>query len=577
MRWFLVLVHCWALLTLQQSNAAETEKPKLVVLIVFDQLRGDYIAKWEPHFGDGGFRRMEKDGAWYNNCHYPYGVTVTGAGHASMLTGTDPSVHGIIGNSWYDRKSGASVNCVQSARYTRVPPAPKLVEPVEPVEPKKDGEEPKKEAKLMGTPERLLAPTLSYSIKEATQGKARVIGLSFKDRSAILPVGSKADAAYWLDSTDGMIITSSYFRDAVHPWVEDFNKKRIADRWFDQDWIKFRKDLDYPKFSGADKVIGEGSGVKQGNEFPHPTDGGAKKITKSYYEALYNSPYGNELLLELAKSAIIAEKLGQDEVPDLLSISFSSNDSIGHTWGPDSQEVFDTTLRSDKIMEELLTFLDTKVGKGKYLVCLTADHGICPLPEVSMKNGIDAKRLPTKKLFAAAELFLRLTYTPDAVADTKTRFLESASFPWIYLNEKLLDAKKLDKKEVTRTLVAFLQKQEGIAKAYTEEQLLDANNRDDQILNRMRKSMYPGRSGDVCVVIKPYWLDGDKLTGTSHGTPYPYDTHVPLLVFGTNVKPGIRTELAQPQMIASIFAKALQIPAPAKASYPAPKGLFIHE
>ncbi|WP_029630233.1 alkaline phosphatase family protein [Zavarzinella formosa] len=568
------------LLTAAPLFAVEPEKPKLVVLVVFDQMRGDYIDKWQPLFGQDGFVRMEKDGAWYKNCHYPYAITVTGAGHSSMLTGCAPDAHGIIGNTWYERKSAATVNCSESSRYERVPPAPKVVpEPVKPedTEKKETEETEKKEVKAMGTPERLLAPTFGNAIKEATGGKARVIGLSFKDRSAILPVGSKADGAYWLDSADGMIVTSSFFRDSVHPWVAEFNKSRIADRWFGKDWSKYRPDLDYAKYSGVDEGVGEGTGIKQGRLFPHPTDGGGKKIGKAYYEALYNSPYGNELLLELVKTAVVAEKLGQHEVPDLLSVSFSSNDSVGHSWGPDSQEVLDTTLRSDKIMADLLKFLDETVGKDKYLLCLTADHGVCPLPELSAKNGLDAKRFPSKKIMAAAELYLRLTYMPDAVSDKKTRFIENVTSPWVYLNEKLLAANGLKTADVAKTLASFLAKQEGIARTFTREELEGSFPADDRIGQRMKKSYYASRSGDLGILLKPYWLEGDRLTGTNHGSPYPYDTHVPLLVFGANVKPGIRKEEVTPQTIASIFAKALGIAPPAKAEFPAPKGLFEKE
>ena len=560
---------------LAAAPLAAAEKPKLVVLVVFDQLRGDYIAKWQPLFGPDGFTRMETDGAWFVNCHYPYAVTVTGAGHSSMLTGATPAVHGVIANTWYERKSGATVNCSESTRYARVPPAPPEV--LKPADPTQKDEEPAKVEKAMGTPERLLAPTLAESLKMATDGKGRVIGLSFKDRSAIMPVGPKADAAYWLDSADGMIVTSSFFRDAVHPWVNEFNKKRGADKWFEKDWTRYRPDLDYAKFSGLDKVTGEGTGVKQGGVFPHPTDGGAKKIGKTYYEALYNSPYGNDFLLELVKAAVVAEKLGQDDAPDLLSVSFSSNDSIGHTWGPDSQEVLDTTLRSDRVLADLLKFLDDTVGKGKYVVCLTADHGVCPLPEVSAMHGLDAKRLQTKKLMAAAELFLRLTYAPEAVAETKTKFIENTTFPWVYLNEKLLAAKGLNTADVAKTLAGFLAKQEGIARTFTREDLEGTFTAEDRIGQRMQKSYYPSRSGDVAMVMKPYWQAGDNLTGTSHGSPYPYDTHVPLLVFGGTVKPGIRKEEVTPQAIAAIFAKALGNAPPAKAEYPAPAGLFAEE
>ena len=405
-----------------------------------------------------------------------------------------------------------------------------------------------------------------------------MVGLSFKDRSAVLPGGSRADAAYWLDSTDGMIVTSTFYRDAVHPWVDELNKKRIADRWFETTWDRFRPDLDYSKYSGPDVIIGEGKGIRQGVAFPHPTDGGLKRPGKAYYDALANSPFGNDFLLELVKAAVVAEQLGQDEIPDLLTISFSSNDIIGHTWGPDSQEVLDVTLRSDRQLADLLKFLDDTVGKGKYLLCLTADHGICPLPEVSAARGLDARRLGLKKVLTDAETHLRTVYDPQAAADSKTKWIENATGWWVYLNHRLIDSRGLDAGTVAKTLADFLARQYGIARTFTRAELAQEPDAYDAIGRRMRKAYHPDRCGDVGVILKPYWLPVDPLyaTGTSHGTPYSYDTHVPLLVFGPNVKPGMRRDEVVPATIAAIFAKALGISPPAKAEYGVPDGLF-HE
>ncbi|HKB05258.1 MAG TPA: alkaline phosphatase family protein [Gemmataceae bacterium] len=572
--------------------AAEPERPRLVVLVVFDQMRGDYLEKWKPLFGSEGFVRMQTEGAWFTNCHYQYAYTVTGPGHASMLTGCGPDVHGIIGNTWYDRASGAVVNCSESDRYGRVPPLPKDLpkdEVKEEVKAKEatekkdpDAEEEKKDdpekkapapKKANGTPDRLLAPTFADALKSATGGKGKAIGLSFKDRSAVLPVGPKADGAYWLDSTDGLIVTSTYFRDTAHPWVAELNKSRIADRWFEKDWSRFVPDLDYVRYSGPDDVAGEGRGSRQGRTFPHRTDGGLKRPGKAYYEALYNSPYGNDFLLELVKTAIVAEKLGQHDVPDLLAVSFSSNDIVGHTWGPDSQEVLDVTLRSDRLMADFLRFLDETVGKGKYLICLTADHGICPIPEVSAKRGLEAKRLSATQVRVAADEYLRSVYDEPG---SKTRWIENATGPWWYLNHKLIESRGLKVADVADTLAGFLGKVDGVQRAFTRADLEVEMDPYDDIGHRVKKSYHPDRCGDVAVVLKPYWFDGNPKfgTGTTHGSPYAYDTHVPLLVFGPNVKPGVRKDEVVPATIASIFAKALGIAPPAKAEYSVPEGLF---
>jgi predicted AlkP superfamily pyrophosphatase or phosphodiesterase len=571
--WLAVLLLCLVGLP---ARAAELEKPRLLVLVVFDQMRGDYLPRWRAHFGEGGFTRLLKDGAWFPNCHYPYANTQTGPGHASMLTGCCPDQHGIVMNQWYDRKTAAVVNCAESGRYQRVPALQKAASDEPDLEKMNEEGPVKAKGKFAGSPEHILAPTIGDVLKEATDGKAKVVGLSFKDRSALLPVGKSADAVYWLDSADGMIVTSSVYRDSVHPWVADFNKARIADQWFAKDWTRLRGDLDYEKIVGPDQVAGEGKGIKQGYTFPHPTDGGLPKPGRSYYEALFNSPFGNDMLLELTKRAIVAEKLGSDEVTDLLVVSFSSNDAIGHCWGPDSQEVFDVTLRSDRTMAELLGFLDKQVGPGKYLLALTADHGICPLPEVSAAKGLFAKRLPGRKYITGLEDHLRAKFDGAPVdPDTKSRWVESAQAPWIYLNEALIAARGLKSAVVAKEAAEYLAKQEGIMRTYTRADLAGEFPDNDPIGQRVKRSYYPERCGDVVYVLCPYCLMDPSLTGTNHGTPHDYDTHVPLLFFGGGVKSGDRPGAITPQSIAAVFAKAAGIPTPKKAAFAAPDDLFL--
>jgi predicted AlkP superfamily pyrophosphatase or phosphodiesterase len=574
--------------------AAEPERPRLVVLVVFDQLRGDYPSRWKSLYGPDGFARLQADGAWFSNCHYPYAVTATGPGHASILTGCGPDVHGIIQNGWFDRQAGVVVNCAEHTRYQRVPPLPDKVPPDEvrddvkereakerkpepaPAPAAKDATPAKPQPKAYGTPERLLAPTVADVLKAATNGKAKVVGLSFKDRSALLPVGAKADVVYWVDNTDGTIVTSTYYRDAVHPWVAKLNRERAIDRWFGKTWDRSRPDVDYCKWAGPDDVFGEGKGHRQGIAFPHPIDGGLKRPGKAYYDALYNSPFGNELLLELVKECVAAEELGRDDVPDLLNVSFASNDPVGHTWGPESQEVLDMTLRTDRIVAELLAFLDETVGKGRYLLCLTSDHGVCPIPEVSVARGTEAKRLPMKSLRDAAEAHLRATYAPLAAPTTKLQFIDNQTNPWFYLNDRLLAKLGVEPAAAARTLAEFIAKYEGVLYTFTRADLNREPDPYDAIGRRFRKAFHPDRSGDVGYVLKPYWLEYDSRypTGTSHGTPHAYDTHVPLLVFGPNVKPGTRGEEVVPAQCAAIFARALGIEPPAKAEYPVPAGLF---
>ncbi len=574
------LLALFAMLILPALSAAEeppaAPKVKLVVLVVFDQLRGDLIDKWQPLFGEGGFKRLQTEGAWFKNCHYPYAITTTGPGHAAVLTGASPSRTGIVNNEWYDRAAAIEAYCAGTDRYDLVPAAlPEVIDPKD--EPK---EPVKKKPKAIGTPERLLSPTLGDVVKASGAGK--VFGLSLKDRSGVLPSGKKPDGVYWFD---GRFVTSTYYRDAPHKWADEFNKSQKADAWFDKPWTKFKPDLEYEKLAGPDDGAGEGKGIGQGVKFPHPLAGGLKAVGKKYYESLANSPFGNELLLDFAKVCIDAEKLGQRDAADLLTVSFSSNDLIGHTWGPDSQEVLDTTLRSDAIVESLLKYLDAKVGAGKYAVMLTADHGICPLPELAAKQGKDAKRISGAEFAKGCEAFLREKYGAIDAAEgdpkekSPTRYLEAASPPYLYLNHRLLASKKLKPDNVAEALAGYLRKREGVLQVYPYAVLKAGNVGKDAISQRVLNSFHPDRSGDVYIVLKPYHLletrsaDVKLATGTTHGTPHEYDTHVPLLVFGPGIAGGVRDEAITPLNCAAIGADFLGVKPPTDAEYGLPKSL----
>jgi hypothetical protein len=554
-----VLLGLVCLTSFRSAEPPPVTQVRLAVLVVFDQLRGDYVASpWRDLFVPDGFRRLQEEGAWFQNCHYPYAHTVTGAGHASLLTGCSPDRHGIVNNDWYDRSAGSQVYCV-AERYEQVPASRGMAGFL------------KKRIAGAGSPGRLLAPTVGDELKRLTGGKAQVVSMSFKDRSAVLPAGHKADACYWLDTTTGTFITSTFYRATPHAWVAEFNRGRPADRWFARDWERLRSDLDYERYTGPDDGPGEGKGFAQGLTFPHPMTGGGSAPGIAYYSALYNSPFGNELLLELVQRAIDAEQLGQRDVADLLCVSFSCNDPIGHCWGPDSQEVLDVTLRSDLIVRQLLATLDERVGRGKYLLALTADHGVCPLPEASWARGREAARIGPDLLSTQANGFLNEAFPAGGPA----RWVEAAVYPWIYLNQRVLRDRRLEPAKVEQALADWLCGQPGIQTAYTGTQLLQGVSPEDTIGQRVRRSFHPERSGDVTVVLKPYHLLTSPLaTGTTHGSPHPYDTHVPLLVYGPGIPGGPRSEAVTPQAIAAIFARGLNIPPPALAEAPVPRTLL---
>lgn len=571
------------------GDAPKKPKVKLAVVVVFDQMRGDYVEKWQPHFGDDGFKRLQTDGAWFADCHYPHGVTTTAPGHASILAGCSGDKHGIINNNWFDRATAAEVYSAASTRYELVPPKPLDEEAALPKTP-----EVKPKPAAVGNPDRFLGPTLADVLRESTGGKGKVFGLSLKDRSAVFPAGRKPDGAYWFN---GRFVTSTYYRDSLPAWVSGFNDAGLAQSYYGKTWNRLRADLDYDAIAGPDDAPGEASGPGKtktmGKVFPHPMTGGKPAVGATYYQDMVASPYGNDLLLAFAKECVTAEKLGQRDAPDLLSISFSSNDLVGHAWGPDSHEVLDVTLRSDLIVADLLKFLDAKVGPGNYSVVVTADHGVSPVPEVSAAKGLAAKRIGPVAFLKAAETHLRAAYgqanpaakevskgespaepTPGDPKVERNLWIEAASAPNIYLNHRLVKAQNLTPDAVAEKLAEWARAQPGIDRAYTHAQLAAKDGpKDDAFFAPMQRSFHPDRSGDVVVVAKPLYLFDTYLTGTSHGSPHPYDTHAVFLVYGPGVAGGKRDEKVTPLHAAAITADFLGVNPPRNNQYPLPATL----
>jgi hypothetical protein len=523
----------------------------LAVLVVFDQLRADYLERWRELFGEGGFHRLERQGAYFPNCHYPFASTFTGPGHASIVTGCSPAKHGVVGDYWLDRVTGKDVDCAVIGDFQPVPIG---------------------EAAGNGgsCPLALLAPTVGDALKAATQGRTRVVSLSLKDRSAVLMGGRKPDGCYWFDLWSGGFMTSTYYRNRLADWVADFNRRRPADRWFGKDWTRLRPELDYVRYSGPDDVPAEDRAWFQGRTFPHPMTGGLSQPGRDFYGAVECSPSGNELLIGLVRKTIEAEHLGMHETPDLLCVSFSANDDVGHAWGPDSQEVLDMTLRSDVIVRDLLEELDRRVGRGRYVLAMTADHGVCPLPEVRQGRGKEAGRVAPELLIKGAERFLSERFGQPG---EKSRWIMGRADSWIYFNPRPLAARNADSEKIETALVDWLKQQPGVLSAFGRSEL-NKSPAGDSIQRRVKASFYQERCGDVAVVLKPYYLFTSGLRGTSHGSPHEYDTHVPLLVYGAGVAAQRRTQPVSPLAIAAILCKALRCPPPAQAEAAVPAGLF---
>jgi hypothetical protein len=543
--------------TKPKEASPEDGPPSLVVLVVFDQLRGDYLQRWQGLFGDGGFRRLCEEGAWFQNCHYPYSATFTGPGHASLGTGCSPDRHGIIANDWYDAVARKGTYCCAPQRDARlVPAAPEGT--------------PKGLVAVAATPELLLAPTLADALKKYN-GQSRVVCLSLKDRSAVLIGGRRPDACYWFDRL-GRCVTSSYYRPGLHAWARAFNAERAADRWLGKSWERLRTDLDYEKFSGPDAGPGEGTRTFS-STFPHRIAGKGDGPDPAYYSALTASPFGNDLLLDLAKRAVEGEKLGRRGAPDFLAISFSSTDLVGHIWGPDSQEVLDATLRSDRTVKELLDFLDAQVGKGRYVVALSADHGICRLPEAARARGDAGGRIDPGQLRQSVEAMLDRAYPERARLAPGERWVDGAEGPMLWLNRSLLGRLRLPAERVERAVADWLPGQRGVQAAYTWAQLRAGVPEGDRLGRQVQRSFFPDRSPDVYLVEKPGYFVNRYLTGTTHGTPHPYDTHVPLIFYGHGVRRGVRTERVTPQAAAVGLAAALGLTLP-RAEVGVPAGLF---
>jgi predicted AlkP superfamily pyrophosphatase or phosphodiesterase len=539
-----------------------SKHPKLVVLVVFDQLRGDYPKKWQPLFGDGGFKRLQKDGAWFTNCHYPYAYTLTAAGHTSLVTGTTPNKHGIIANEWVDRSIGG-----EGVASTTPPP-----------EEKKKG----------GGPYRRKAESVGDVLMRVLTEKSRVASFSIKERAAVLMAALRANMCYWFNSSNGNFVTSAYYRPDPHSWATKFNKERSVDQWLNKSWEKFDAKLDYEEHSSKDNYETEGTGYVQGRSFPHKFQFAQTKDAKAnkqnYFDAVACSPMGNELLLAFAKTAIEAEKLGQGDSVDLLCISFSSNDLIGHTWGPDSQEVLDVTLRSDVLIKEFLGYLDEKVGKDNYYFALSADHGVCPLPEFAHEHGLKAGRVEPEILTTRAEEFLNQKY----LAEGKKKpwfILPKRGNAWVYFNYATLEEMKLKRSDVEKSLADWYNTQSGIERAFTRTEVMKEEAEEQtELFRQVQRSFHSDCSGDVMVILKPYHMFSppnlsknpakNPTYRATHGMPHSYDTHVPLMVLGPRIEPGVRDAKVTPQAMASILAEALRVPAPKDATYALPEELF---
>lgn len=547
----------------QPPDVKPEKRPRLVLLIVVDQFRYDYLERFGDLFVAGGIKRLMREGASWTNANYDHMPTYTASGHATMMTGAWPAENGIIANEWPDRESGKRVTSVSDSGV-------KLL----------GGEE----GEMTSSPRRLMASTVGDELRLATGGRSKVIGISEKDRAAILPAGRHASAAYWFSEVTGRMVTSDFYFNRLPAWVESFNGARPADKFFRQSWERLLpSETEYLKRAGPDApsweiIRGEGEGIDT-NTFPHVITGGASSPNRDYYRiGLGYSPFSNDILLSFTEQAIINENLGADDDTDVLALSFSANDHVGHRFGPYSQELMDVTLRVDRQIAALLDFVNTRVGLQNTIVVFTADHGVMPIPEHAGALGLPGGRIETPDVLRAMRLAISARYnpkneSPDPTADYIFKdkdfrgVLKDSFFNGnLYFNPVALKRDGISQEEIERVAGEAAMTVPGIRGYFTRTQLQrGAVSPADPIARRVLHGFYARRSGDVIILYEPFKKIFDYKMAADHGSPYSYDTHVPLMIMGTSLKPGRYIEAATPADIAPTLATMLDVQTPSNS------------
>ena len=492
------------------ASASAEQKPRLILAIIVDQFRYDYTTRFAARY-TGGLHTLLSEGAVYVDAQQDHFPTVTAAGHSAFLTGSTPSTSGIIGNEWYDRASGKSITSVEDA-HTTLLGAP-------------DGA-------VGSSPHNLLVSTLGDEIKMADGGTTKVVGISMKDRAAILPSGHMADAAYWVDGATGNVVSSTWYFPSLPGWVQQFNAGKPAQAALGKTW--------YPL----------GAEGQQNKAFMTL----AATPGKPYYNRWEQTPYANDMIENLSEQAIDHEQLGHHAGTDVLTVSFSANDHLGHAVGPDAPEVEDMSVRTDAVLGRLIAAATRAAGGREHLlVVFTSDHGVAPKPEV-----MEARKMGGGR--ADRQQFLRTINDALTSRWGAGKWLLSNSETGMYLNWLLVDEKKLNHAEVEEETARAAATLPYIARTYTREQFLNHAMMSDTIDQYMQRGFYPDRSADVYAIQKPYWLYGTE--GTSHGTPYNYDSHVPLIFWGAGIHAGTYSGTVGISDVAPTLSALLRIATP---------------
>ncbi|MEX2591177.1 MAG: alkaline phosphatase PafA [Anditalea sp.] len=512
-----------------QTDKKHHETPKLVVGIMVDQLRPDYIHRYWDKFGEDGFKRLLNEGFTFTNNHFDYMPTATGPGHASVYTGATPAVHGVMGNGWYVRELDKSINVIEVPGFEGV------------------GSEPGKEGKK--GPGNVLTTTVGDELRLHTNNRSKVIGISRKDRGAILPAGHTGDA-YWFEGATGNFVTSTHYRNELPGWVREFNDRKLVEQYLAQPWETLLPLEEYIESIADDNPYERMFDGETAPVFPHNLP---ELVEKNGLGIISSTPFSNDLLLDLALAAIEGESLGSRETTDLLSISFSATDAVGHQFGPASIEVQDTYLRLDQTIAKLLDYLDGTYGKDNILLFLTSDHGVAHVPDYLVDQGIPGGRFDSNDKIDSLRGFLTEEYGEDLL-------LAFSNFE-VFLDHQLIDQNNLDHEEVQNNVARFMLSLEGVAGALTAT-ALNSGEFTKGIRARVQQGYNQKRSGDVVIWLEPHITPGTSSQGTTHGSPWVYDSHTPMHWYGWDVPAGRSSHPVHISDIASTVATFLNSPFP---------------
>ena len=517
-----------ALISLTSNDIfGQTGKPKLVVGLVIDQMRWDYLYRYSELYGNGGFKRLLKEGFSSENNFIPYMPTYTAVGHSCIYTGSVPAINGIVGNNWYDKAADKYVYCTDDSTVSTVGNTGKA-------------------GKM--SPANMWTTTITDELRLSNNFKSKVIGIALKDRGAILPAGHSANAAYWYDG--GKWISSTHYMTALPTWVNTFNNKDFAGNYMKTDWATLLPIKKYDLSTADDKPYETAIRGEKTVTFPHKLS----SIDAGYkYESFRTTPFANTFTFDFAKAAIEAEALGKNTVTDFLAVSISSTDYVGHSFGPNSIEIEDTYLRLDKDIESFLIYLDKNIGKGNYTLFLSADHGVAHVPAFLKEHKIPAGT------FEDADILKELNQKIEEKFAVKSTIKTVMNYQ-VYLNDKNIAEQNKSRKEIIDFVITLLKEKDFIINAFELDKVMEAALPSPQ-REIMVNGYNPKRSGDIEFTLKTDYFDGG-VKGTTHGLWNPYDAHIPCVFFGWGVKAGKTNRQTFMTDIAPTLAALLHIQMP---------------